>query len=556
MMQFRRLSIRIPPIFRYARGCARGCRPGRILGLLLILIFAGCDRGERPGSSATGAVKEPEPADIHSAEFRKIVFEFCGQCHAYPDPESLPRHRWAAEVDRAFDFYRRRIGRIAENVRVPREEDVIAYYEANSPEQLVFDVPAWRLEPDSPFIEVAAHPDDLRSEQVTISHLLWWREADGSQPKLLACDMRSGDILAYRWNDGRFERDVLATVAFPAHIEPCDLDGDGRHDFVVAALGSLFAEDHDRGQVVWLRRDGEAGRYTAVPLLSGVGRVADVRPADFDGDGRTDLVVAEFGWLTTGGLHLLMQTGLDERGVPQFRQEKLDFRHGWSHVPVGDLNGDGRPDFVGLVSQEFESVVAFLNRGGGRFEQQIVFEANDAGYGSSGIELVDLDGDGDLDVLMTNGDHFDGYFLSPRHSAAWLENVGAFPFERHELGRVPGIYRAVAADFTGDGLLDVAAISSIPVGTWSQPPEARRQTIVWYEQTRPREFVERVVQRDNSSAGVALEAADVDGDGWIDLLTGPFDVDEAEDPDRGSHTEPRASRMPGVRFYRNSGGAR
>ncbi|MEJ7638220.1 MAG: VCBS repeat-containing protein [Singulisphaera sp.] len=37
------------------------------------------------------------------------------------------------------------------------------------------------------------------------------------------------------------------------------------------------------------------------------------------------------------------------------------------HVPVADLNGDGRPDFVALISQEHETVVAFLNAGNNRF---------------------------------------------------------------------------------------------------------------------------------------------------------------------------------------------
>ena len=53
----------------------------------------------------------------------------------------------------------------------------------------------------------------------------------------------------------------------------------------------------------------------------------------------------------------------------------VDERHGAIHVPVCDLNGDGRPDFVALISQEHETVVAFLNEGGGRFRKETLYTA-------------------------------------------------------------------------------------------------------------------------------------------------------------------------------------
>ena len=44
-------------------------------------------------------------------------------------------------------------------------------------------------------------------------------------------------------------------------------------------------------------------------------------------------------------------------------------------MPVVDLNKDGRPDFLALVSQHHETVVAFLNRGKGQFERRELFTA-------------------------------------------------------------------------------------------------------------------------------------------------------------------------------------
>src|SRR5262249_60292151 len=118
-----------------------------------------------------------------------------------------------------------------------------------------------------------------------------------------------------------------------------------------------------------------------------------------------------------------------------------------------DLDGDGRLYFVALISQEHEAVVAFLNDGGGEFHRETIFSANEPAFGSSGIQLVDLDGDGDVDVLYTNGDTFDSFYPKPYHSIRWLENCGTFPFVDHLLTAMPGVHRALARALDGGGEL-------------------------------------------------------------------------------------------------------
>ena len=80
----------------------------------------------------------------------------------------------------------------------------------------------------------------------------------------------------------------------------------------------------------------------------------------------------------------------------------VDPRHGTIHVPVADLNGEGRPDFVVLISQEHETVVAFLYAGDRRFRREVVYTAPHPAFGSSRIQLVDLDGDGKVDLVTGN----------------------------------------------------------------------------------------------------------------------------------------------------------
>src|SRR5207247_250078 len=107
------------------------------------------------------------------------------------------------------------------------------------------------------------------------------------------------------------------------------------------------------------------------------------------------------------------------------------------------------------ISQEHETVVAFLNDGKGQFTPQTLYTAPHPAYGSTGIQLVDLDGDGKLDVLYTNGDSMEKQYLQPFHGIHWLQNEGTYPFTDHLLTSMYGVHRAVAADLTGKGKLDI-----------------------------------------------------------------------------------------------------
>ena len=251
-----------------------------------------------------------------------------------------------------------------------------------------------------------------------------------SNPLLLLCESRLNALLVVNPNEPGPGGMVISGLTAPCHATVADLDADGQNDILVASLGQFFPTNDKLGQVLWLRASA-GGQFETKTILDCVGRVADVQAADFNGDGKLDLVVAVFGWRTTGEI-LYLENRTTDWSKPQFASHVVDSRHGAIHVPVADLNGDGRPDFVGLISQEHETVVAYLNEGDGNFRQETIFAAPHPSYGSSGIEIVDMDGDRDFDVLLTNGDILDQpHILKPYHSVQWLENEGTFPYKHH-----------------------------------------------------------------------------------------------------------------------------
>jgi hypothetical protein len=206
----------------------------------------------------------------------------------------------------------------------------------------------------------------------------------------------------------------------------------------------------------------------------------------------------------------------------------LDNRHGAIHVPVGDINGDGKPDFVALISQEHETIVAFLNEGDGHFRKETIYTGPHPAFGSTGIQLVDLNGDGKLDVLYTNGDSMgEPHVLKPYHGIQWLENQGRFPFEHHPIAPLYGAHRAVAADFRGNGKLDIVAVSLLPEEAYPQRKERDLDAVIYLEQMAPGQFARHSLETGSCDHATCV-AGDIFGTGKIDLVTGTFALTRAD----------------------------
>jgi hypothetical protein len=477
-------------------------------------------------------VSAPTPVSLDAAGVARVE-AFCSDCHRLPHPDSFPRSAWHTEVRMGFEFYAKS-GRT--DLQPPTIAEAYAYYRERAPEQVAFPNP-----PDAAQKLNVEFRIDKRQYQEpggvapAIAQLKWMSLKTGSQPTLVVTDMRSGTIMSLNPTDAVTRPQALARLDNPCHVEPCDLDADGILDLVVADLGSFPPNDHDRGRVVWLRGREGGGDYEPIVIAQGLGRVADVRPGDFDNDGDLDLVVAVFGMDRTGDIRVLWNVAA--RGQPpEFRSEILDPRPGPIHVPPVDLNGDGYLDFFSLISQNYEQVAVFMNQRGSYqktapFHMQTLYEGPDLTFGSSGIELADLDGDGDVDVVYTNGDAFDNGFVNPSHGVQWLENQGQLKFVCHRLTDLTGAYTARVGDLDLDGDQDIIVVVWMPGDVEPKNVfEHPLASIICLEQTAPGQFVRHTLEQ-QTLIHAALELADFDGDGDLDFVV-------------GSHTLARGSDLP------------
>jgi hypothetical protein len=495
---------------------------------------------ERKSFSTSGEANPPEialaplPPEASAGDVRR----FCIACHAVPDPDTFPRAHWRKEIAQGYDFLRES----ALALDYPSLESVVRYYESRAPLELPFIVPQKSAHALAVQFKQAAFKSPDQTVAPAISNVNLVHLYDKRRLDILACDMRSDRVMVLSPYDPAPAWKTLAQLPSPAHAEVVDLDGDGILDIVVACLGNFTPTDGRLGSVVWLRGAAD-GSFTPITLLSGVGRVADVQAADFNGDGKLDLIVAVFGWRNTGEITYL-ENRTTNWAQPVFVPHVLDDRHGTIHVPVCDLNGDGRPDFVALISQEHETIVAFLNEGHGKFRKETIYAAPHPAYGSSGIQLVDLNGDGKLDVLYSNGDVMDRPFLfKPYHGIQWLENKGKFPFEHHPLGTMYGVARAVAADFQGNGKLDIVGVSWLPGENFPERDQKNVDSIILLEQTAPGKF-ERHKLESRTCDHITCAVGDLYGAGRMDFVTGNF------------YTSSKNPELDAVQIWRNRGAGR
>jgi hypothetical protein len=486
--------------------------------LVLGLVGAGLLAGVAVvGSKTLSRPAPPGPSPVASVSSQE-VHDFCGACHAYPPPDTFARKHWEFEVRRGFNFFKQTPLPIPE----PPLDAVIKYYQDRAPEEVSPADIRYADGPPPVCFEPSGWPGPADGPQFSTANVNLVHLFDDRRLDVLTCDMASGEVRALRPYDRSPSWQVLAKLTNPCHAEVIDLDGDGIKDVLVADLGSMTPIDLRCGRVVWLRGNKD-GSFTPHTLLEDVGRVADVRAADFRGTGRLDLIVAEFGLFRIGSV-LFLENQTTDWSHPKFVPHVIDERHGAIHVPVIDLNGDGKPDFIGLLAQEHETVVAYVNEGGGKFRKETIYAAPHPAYGSSGIQLVDMNGDGHIDVLYTNGDTLDKpAFLRPWHGIQWLENPGdgTFPWKHHPVAPMYGVHRAVAADFTGDGKMGVVAVSFLPQADFPYRKDKKLDAVVYFEPTGPDQFARHVLEAGDCDH-VTCAAGDVMRRGRPDLVVGNF----------------------------------
>jgi hypothetical protein len=188
----------------------------------------------------------------------------------------------------------------------------------------------------------------------------------------------------------------LSENDYPANgvLALADLNGDGTLDIIA---GSQIGPN--AGVTVLLGNGGTSFQAPAVYGATAFLQITAIAVGDLDGDGKPDVVVAAIG-ANNPGSHIFVLYGNGDGTL----QAPVELATSWGNqgVAIGDVNRDGIPDLVFTVGAPQNGnpnyVEVMLGRGGRTFGDPVAYPTG----GSGAVAISDLDGDGNPDIV-TNG---------------------------------------------------------------------------------------------------------------------------------------------------------
>jgi hypothetical protein len=307
-------------------------------------------------------------------------------------------------------------------------------------------------------------------------------DADGRTDVVSCCEGQTRTVFVHfapKNADDYLDPTAWQTAAIPASrrrmmwmfCTPADLDGNGRVDLVAGGKG-------EGAQIGWFespRNPRDLSGWRWHPLGS-AGWIMSLRTVDVDGDGDLDVLTSDRrGDLR--GCRWLENPGFAGAAAGPWNNHFVGGRsHQAMFLAVADLDADGADDVLMAASPRPLLVFRRLAGRPPRWEPSSIEMPEGVGTGK-GVAIGDLNGDGRSDIVFScENAHGD------KSGVMWL-SYQASPAERswtpHEISGAAGIKfdRLELLDVDGDGDLDVVGCEE------SQPIDGRRRGlgVFWYE---------------------------------------------------------------------------
>lgn len=456
---------------------------------------------------------------------KELAHIHCASCHAFVEPELLPRASWKDDVlpamgnrlgifngDRQPDsiFGSPRGHTIIKQAKIFPEKPLLAradwlkltqYYIENSSDS---PIPVTKYKPINKGLEHFQYKEPQYASRPPFTSMVKIRS--GNKGLVFGDSKPRGSRLTFLTPDLKKEFDVSFQNT------PVDFYEKGDTIYLTTIGRNIFPNDFMDGgiQKVPFHHEGSPPR-PGTTIISGLQRPVDMAYGDLTGNGLEDIVACEFGNLT-GKL-----TWFKNLGNNTYHRNILKTSPGAISAIIKDYNKDGHNDIFVLMAQGDEGLFYYENQGDGTFSEKRILVFSPLN-GSQYIELADFNQDGLDDIVYVCGDNADKTpILKDYHGVYIYINDGSFTFKEKYFYPLNGAYKAMARDYDLDGDLDIAAISFFP--DYLNRPE---ESFVYLKNQGDLEFEAYTFPQSPQGRWAVMDAGDIDADGDIDLALGSF----------------------------------
>src|SRR5579863_300095 len=227
-----------------------------------------------------------------------------------------------------------------------------------------------------------------------------------------------------------------------------DFNGDGTLD--------LLDTNGVSNTTVSLGRGDGTFRTTQLDDYTAVNQADNLVTADFNGDGFPDIAQSVNGTAINGKIGINLGSAHGVLGATSYAVASTCTANYVVWVATGDVNGDGKADLVATLNGnsgtgcQSDTVAVLEGLGTGKFKTAAYYPTGSTAQ-EEFVYLVDVNGDGKLDIVTANGDGTISVLLNKGNGTY---NAGTLTTS------IAAIYPHTAyltfADFNGDGKMDIA----------------------------------------------------------------------------------------------------
>jgi len=331
---------------------------------------------------------------------------------------------------------------------------------------------------------------------------------DPNTHKIYTSDAVTDKLTAWDNNLKRGLETALPSTAVNAVFEK---NASGVNQALISCIGQLESVDFPNGKVLQFNLDSKDNKTNQMTIADDLARPVQTVEGDFNKDGLTDLIILGQGHLK-GGVYLFKQN--KDRS---YSQTTITEQPGAVQAVVGDFNNDGWPDVMVLFGSGDEGLWMYLNDHNGGFTSKNLLRFPPV-YGSTSFQLADIDHDGKPDLIYTAGYNFhDSRILKPYHGLYIFKNMGNWDFKQQWFYPINGCTKAIAADFKGDGHLDIIT-SAFFADMQNDPAES----LVYFEELSPFNYKPHAIPVSKYGRWMSMEVGDYNNDGKLDVILGNY----------------------------------